>query len=169
MQQAVDADEAFQPGTVVPDAQEAVRGFASAAVARAAWACWVRDPQPIDVLFAEVADQVPALPGSGARWGGAGVLKAVRSEWYGFDGEDGACLLFTFDASTVVEIERRRLALLRPLLRPYECRLSERGEVPPAIVRSIRASRVVPVWELPGLAHLAPAASTTDGFPTLAA
>lgn len=152
-----------------PDEQTAVRGLASAAVGRAAWVCWVRAALPLDDLFAAVSGTSAALRASGARWSGAGVLSDLRSEWYGFAGADDSCLLFAFDATTLHEIEERRLDLLRPLLQPYECRLSERGDVPDAIARPIRASRVVPVWELPGLAHLAPAASTLEGFPTLAA
>lgn len=151
------------------DAPSGGRGLASAVVARAAWVCWVRAAMPLNDLFGAVSSTSAALRTTGARWSGAGVLSELRSEWYGFAGAQDSCLLFAFDATTLPEVEDRRMALLRPLLQPYECRLSERGDVPNAIAREIRASRVVPVWELPGLAHLAPAPSALNAFPTLAA
>lgn len=145
----------------LPGVLEAGRGVAYLAAREAALLACVTGPGTIADCLEALAPQLPGLSRSGARWTGAGVLGGASGvSWFAFEGPHDAALLFTEGPEP--EGSPLWASVLAPLgaTPPGSWRLAvgQQGRLPHDAYAVLEASRPVPVWDLPGLAHLAPGA-----------
>jgi hypothetical protein len=155
---------AGDPGAVVPrlpGVLEAGRGVAYLAAREAALLACVTGPGTIADCLDAVSPLMPGLFRSGARWTGAGALGGASGvSWFAFEGPHDAALLFTEGP----EPEGSPLwsAVLAPLEAappsPWRLTVGRLGTLPRDAYAVLEAATPVPVWSLPGFAHLAPGA-----------
>ena len=144
-----------------PGVIEAGRGVAYLAAREAALLGCVTGHGTIAACVEALTPLVPGLARSGARWTGAGALGGASGvSWFAFQGAHDAALLFTEGP----EPEGSPLwsAVLAPLEAtpptPWRLSVGRLGTLPRDAYAVLEAAAPVPVWDLPGFAHLAPGA-----------
>ncbi|MFD1722076.1 hypothetical protein [Amnibacterium endophyticum] len=146
--------------------EDPIGAFAAWAVERAEGVCWIRADGPLDDLFRAVARDLPELGRSGVRWNGGGVLGDSGAEWFAFEGVEGAALVFAM--AEAPRLASRQLGVLTALSQ-HAAYVVAGGAVPKRLRTDLTDLVGVPVWQIAGLARLAPGALAEPGFPTLAA
>lgn len=151
-------------GTVAPrrpGVVEAGRGVAYLAVREAVLLGCVTGPGSAAACVDALAPLVTGLRGSGARWTGAGALRGASGvSWFAFEGARESAILFTEGP----EPEGSPLwsCVLAPLEgappSPWRLAVGRLGTLPREAYAVLEQATPVPVWNLPGFAHLAPGA-----------
>jgi hypothetical protein len=152
------------PGTVAPrrpSVLEAGRGVAYLAAGEAALLGCVTGPGSAAACVEALVPLLPGLRGSGARWTGAGALGGAPGvSWFAFQGEHDSALLFTEQPEP--EGSPLWASVLAPLEaappRPWRLAVGRQGRLPRDAYAVLEAASPLPVWDLPGFAHLAPGA-----------
>ncbi|MDH2445178.1 hypothetical protein QDR37_14590 [Amnibacterium sp. CER49] len=152
----------------VPGRDDPVRAFAYEALRTAPALCVVQLPVGLDDAVAALSRAARDFGRSGIRWSGAGVLRSSGLQWFGFDSGRSSIVAVPQAPGADGAADERFQALVRALAAgPW--RTVVLTEASPELHDALEAARAVPAWEVAGLAHLAPGASSPGGAATLAA
>ena len=144
-----------------PGVREAGRATAYLAVRQASLVACVSGPGPAAALVEALAPLLPGLRRSGARWTGAGALRgASEVSWFAFDGLPTSVVLFAGPVGAARTPLRPHVIapLEQHLPAPWRLTTASSGTLPADVYAQVEAAQHVPVWALPGFAHLAPGA-----------